>query len=68
MAWLIDFKTYFAAELERLHEMQEQGLVHFGEDGVQVTAMGWYFVRGIAMVFDRYLQVDRNRARFSRII
>ena len=67
-AWLIDFKTYFAAELERLHEMQEQGLVHFGEDGVQVTAMGWYFVRGIAMVFDRYLQVDRNRARFSRII
>lgn len=67
-AWLIDFKIYFAAELERLHEMQEQGLVHFGEDGVQVTAMGWYFVRGIAMVFDRYLQVDRNRARFSRII
>jgi len=25
-------------------------------------------VRGIAMVFDRYLQSDRNRARFSRII
>lgn len=67
-AWLIDFKTYFAAELERLHEMQEQGLVHFGDDGVQVTPMGWYFVRGIALVFDRYLQVDRNRARFSRII
>ena len=67
-AWLIDFKTYFATELERLHEMQEQGLVHFEDDGVQVTAMGWYFVRGIAMVFDRYLQADRNRARFSRII
>lgn len=67
-AWLIDFKTYFATELERLHEMQEQGLVHFNDDGVQVTAMGWYFVRGIAMVFDRYLQADRNRARFSRII
>ena len=67
-AWLIDFKDYFATELERLHEMQEQGLVRFSDDGVQVTAMGWYFVRGIAMVFDRYLQVDRNRARFSRII
>jgi oxygen-independent coproporphyrinogen-3 oxidase len=37
-------------------------------DGVVVTAMGWFFVRGIAMVFDRYLQADRNRARFSRII
>lgn len=67
-AWLIDFKTYFATELERLHEMQEQGLVQFDEEGVQVTAMGWYFVRGIAMVFDRNLQADRNRARFSRII
>jgi len=67
-AWLIDFKTYFATELERLHEMQDQGLVQFGDDGVQVTAMGWYFVRGIAMVFDRNLQADRNRARFSRII
>ena len=67
-AWLLDFKTYFATELERLHEMQEQGLVRFSDDGVQVTAMGWYFVRGIAMVFDRYLQADRNRARFSRII
>jgi len=39
-----------------------------GPDGVEVTDMGWYFVRGIAMVFDRYLQADKNRARFSRII
>jgi oxygen-independent coproporphyrinogen III oxidase len=30
--------------------------------------MGWYFVRAVAMVFDRYLQADRNRAKFSRII
>ena len=30
--------------------------------------MGWFFVRAVAMVFDRYLQADRNRARFSRII
>jgi hypothetical protein len=25
-------------------------------------------VRAIAMVFDRYFQADKNRARFSRII
>jgi oxygen-independent coproporphyrinogen-3 oxidase len=36
--------------------------------GIQVTAAGWYAVRGIAMVFDRYLQADRSRAKFSRII
>ncbi|MCY1553830.1 Oxygen-independent coproporphyrinogen III oxidase [compost metagenome] len=64
----MDFRTYFARELEQLVEMQDQGLVTLDADGVEVTAVGWYFVRGIAMVFDRYLQSDRNRARFSRII
>ena len=43
-------------------------MVVLDDSGIQVTAMGWYFVRAIAMVFDRYLQSDRNRARFSRII
>ena len=67
-AWLIDFRQYFAAEMEQLAGMAEQGLVHVGPEGIEVTAMGWFFVRGIAMVFDRYLQADRNRTRFSRII
>ena len=67
-SWLIDFHTYFATELEQLKEMEGQGLVVLGPEGIEVTAMGWYFVRGIAMVFDRYLQADKNRARFSRII
>lgn len=67
-AWLIDARSYFAAELEQLREMQGQGLVEVSEEGVKVTALGWFFVRGVAMVFDRYLQADRNRARFSRII
>ena len=35
---------------------------------IQVTALGWYFVRGVAMVFDKHLQADRTRERFSRII
>ncbi len=67
-SWLIDFRTYFATELEQLKEMEGQGLVVLGPEDIEVTAMGWYFVRGIAMVFDRYLQADKNRARFSRII
>lgn len=65
---LIDFKQYFANELTQLQTMQEQGLVEVTDQGIQVTAMGWFFVRGVAMVFDRYLQADRNRARFSKII
>ncbi|GAA3980719.1 oxygen-independent coproporphyrinogen III oxidase [Comamonas faecalis] len=67
-SWLVDVPQYFAAELERLKDMEQQGLVCLKPEGVQVTPMGWFFVRGVAMVFDRYLQADRNRARFSRII
>lgn len=68
LAYLIDSKRYFASELEVLQSMQDSGMVLLEDSGIQVTAMGWYFVRAVAMVFDRYLQTDRNRARFSRII
>jgi oxygen-independent coproporphyrinogen III oxidase len=67
-AWLIDFAQYFAAELAQLRELQAQGLVDVRDDVINVTELGWYFVRGVAMVFDKNLQADRNRARFSRII
>lgn len=65
---LIDFRRYFARELEALAELAEQGLVTLDASGIQVTSTGWYLVRAIAMTFDRYLQVDKDRARFSRII
>jgi len=68
LAYLIDFKTYFAPELEAMQALSEQGLVTVDDSSVQVTATGWFFVRAVAMVFDRYLQADRNRARFSKII
>ncbi|MEG1455231.1 MAG: oxygen-independent coproporphyrinogen III oxidase, partial [Comamonas sp.] len=67
-AWLIDSRRYFAAELEMLEDLQQQGMVEIDGESLRVTAMGWYFVRAVAMTFDRYLQADRNRARFSRII
>lgn len=68
LAHLIDFSSYFASELETLRGMQAQGLVELSGSGIQVSATGWFFVRSVAMVFDRYLQADRTRAMFSRII
>jgi oxygen-independent coproporphyrinogen III oxidase len=68
LAWLLDFRSYFAGELEHMRELQRQGMVIVDEAGIQVTAQGWFFVRAVAMQFDKYLQADRNRARFSRII
>lgn len=68
LAYLIDFRQYFAAELRQLEPLVESGLVQMESDGVRVTALGWYFVRAIAMVFDRHLQADKAVERFSRII
>ncbi len=68
LAYMIDFKQYFSAELEALKTLENAGMVTIDEAGVEVTQMGWFFVRAIAMIFDKYLQADRNRARFSKII
>jgi oxygen-independent coproporphyrinogen-3 oxidase len=68
MAHLIDFRKTFALELAELQLMQDNGLVTLDAEAINVTDQGWYFVRAVAMVFDRYLRADQDRARFSKII
>jgi len=68
LAHLIDFRSYFARELERLHEFEAMGLLRLSPGSIEISDSGWYLVRAIAMVFDKYLQLDRDRARFSKII
>lgn len=60
----IDFSEYFKDELIQLRTMQEEGLVEINEQSCKLTDLGWYFVRPIAMLFDRYLQrkqIDRSQ-------
>ena len=68
LAHLLDMRTAFAPEFERLRELAALDLVKLSDSDIQVTDLGWYFVRAVAMVFDRHLQADRARARYSRII
>ena len=66
----VDFDEYFAAELERLAEPRDEGLVTFDAGEIRVTALGRIFIRNIAMVFDRYLheqQMDK-RPLFSKTL
>ena len=64
----VDVTKRFAAELAELEPLVQAGLVERDADAIRVTAAGWYVVRAVAMVFDRYLQGDRARDRFSRIL
>jgi oxygen-independent coproporphyrinogen-3 oxidase len=67
LAHLVSFRDYFSAEMEALSPFVTEGLVEVDADGIQVTARGWFFVRGVAAVFDRHLRGDQARERFSRI-
>ncbi|MDP2007633.1 MAG: oxygen-independent coproporphyrinogen III oxidase [Rubrivivax sp.] len=68
LAHLVKVHEVFAHEFEELRQLEKMGLVEVSEHDIQVTATGWFFVRAVAMVFDRNLRVDRVRERFSRII
>lgn len=66
--YLIHFKEVFKHELEKLEVFCDQGLITMDEKGFKVTKMGWYFVRAIAMQFDKYLNFDFEKNNFSKII
>lgn len=68
IAHLIDFQKYFAVELEELGHMQKAGLIAIQPGWITVLPRGRLLVRIIAMVFDKYLRHDRERARYSRVI
>jgi len=68
IAHLIDFKKYFAAELEDLKELERGGLVKVDDKWITVLPPGRLLVRAISMVFDKYLRADRQRTRYSKVI
>lgn len=52
----IDFDSYFAPELTRLHSFVEDRLIEFAPHEIRVTFLGRIFIRNLAMVFDPYLE------------
>jgi oxygen-independent coproporphyrinogen-3 oxidase len=64
----IDMTEYFRSELVALQPLVDAGFVLCNADSIQLTATGWYFVRAVAMVFDKYLAASATRDRFSRVI
>ena len=63
----IDFRVTFADALERLRDMEADGLVALHEDRLEVLPRGRLLLRNIAMAFDAYLDRD-SQQRFSRAV
>lgn len=64
----IDFKEYFAPELERLSDLAQDKLIVVTDDAISVAAKGRLLLRSIAMIFDRYLSSAASDQRFSQAI
>ena len=64
----IEFRTYFASELEALQEMVQADLLRIEERRIVVLPPGRMLVRAISMVFDHYLQANRQPTRYSKVI
>ncbi|MGO2305555.1 MAG: oxygen-independent coproporphyrinogen III oxidase [Providencia sp.] len=64
----IDFKVYFAEDLELLKPMADDGLIELSEAGIKVTPQGRLLIRNICMCFDVYLRSQMRQRQFSRVI
>jgi oxygen-independent coproporphyrinogen-3 oxidase len=64
----IRFEQYFDDALERIREFENFGLVIRNAEGLKVGKAGWFFVRAIAMAFDKYLWQHADHHRFSKVL
>jgi oxygen-independent coproporphyrinogen-3 oxidase len=64
----IDFRDYFAEEVQQLDVLEKDGLIELSDAGIQITPRGRLLLRNIAMTFDRYINLAENDSRFSKAI
>jgi oxygen-independent coproporphyrinogen-3 oxidase len=66
--YLVSAQQVFRDELARLREFEALGLVRIDADGVTATTLGRFFVRPIAMLFDRALRSALPRGQYCRVL
>ena len=68
IAYLIEFDSYFATEMEELREYEREGLLELTPETISVTPKGRMLIRNICMVFDKYLRTRQEHATYSKVI
>ncbi len=70
--FLIDFRSYFARELDELRAFEQSGLITVEPadrpEWLTVTSRGRFLVRNLCMVFDRHLRDRPTAQRYSRTV
>ncbi|MGC2049193.1 MAG: hypothetical protein WA635_11360 [Gallionella sp.] len=68
IAYLIDFDSYFATEMQELRDYEREGLLEISPQTISVTPKGRMLIRNICMVFDKYLRTRQEHALYSKVI
>jgi len=63
----IDFSDYFSDELMQIKDMETDSLLKLSDEKIVVLPEGKLLIRNICMVFDIYLQKNKEQ-RFSKVI
>lgn len=66
--WDINFKDYFASELEQLTGMANDDLLGLEAGRITVKPKGRLLIRNICMQFDAYLKSKESSGSFSKVI
>ncbi len=68
IAHLIEFDSYFAAEIRALEPWIEAGMVEVDDEWIAVTPPGRRYLRAISACFDRYRRESARRASVDTIL
>jgi len=67
--WDIDVDVFFRTAIAALGDLEQDGLVQIAPARIEVTDLGRYFLRNIAMCFDAYLPAATHTPpRYSKTI
>jgi oxygen-independent coproporphyrinogen-3 oxidase len=61
IAYLLDFRSYFALEMDELAQFEDEGLLRTDDGLISVTPAGWLALSTICAVFDSYARSQRQR-------
>ena len=64
----VAFSQHFAAELDAVRALEDEGLVTVEPDALRVTATGRLLTRNVAMLFDAHLAPRADGPRYSQTV
>jgi oxygen-independent coproporphyrinogen-3 oxidase len=64
----INFREYFKTGLASLRQFEEEGLIKYDGNRIQVVGMGQLLIRNIAINFDGYIEKNLDNARYSKTV